>query len=354
MKKILITGMNKAQTTRDFYKKQELNVVPSHSSLIKCLEDMGFEVDQRAVSILEDLSSYDKIICFIHSPKAFCQQLFTGLYAAQYNDKVIYAIDDWQCDQILGSIKTFKNFFEPTTSDSTCEYVMSLQQNDYTLRQILDKKEMFVNALYKISSGQNKLLVTAFNNGDVKLLKTGFSNVFAYNPNPYHENRTLFNNFLRGGDEEFSVNNKKNEWNFASLVQGKTKKWLDKQEFTWPVNCFGSKRGIHKCVRLKEGDMCQVFAEQWGSLMPSYYHAGSGWWRARPLQIADVGSVLVTQSDKEAIIYGDAYTGLSASIVEGMSEESLRALAKRQNECLYTNHPLDKKFQQLQIEAVLS
>ena len=36
--KILITGMNKNQTTKDFYLRQQLKVVPSHYSLIRCLE----------------------------------------------------------------------------------------------------------------------------------------------------------------------------------------------------------------------------------------------------------------------------------------------------------------------------
>ena len=53
--KILITGMNKNQTTKDFYLRQQLKVVPSHYSLIRCLEDMGHDVEQRLVKIGENL-----------------------------------------------------------------------------------------------------------------------------------------------------------------------------------------------------------------------------------------------------------------------------------------------------------
>ena len=35
-KKILITGMNTLQVTEDFYKRQQLQVIPSHTSLIAC------------------------------------------------------------------------------------------------------------------------------------------------------------------------------------------------------------------------------------------------------------------------------------------------------------------------------
>ena len=42
-KKILITGMNTLQVTEDFYKRQQLQVIPSHTSLIACLRDMGYD-----------------------------------------------------------------------------------------------------------------------------------------------------------------------------------------------------------------------------------------------------------------------------------------------------------------------
>jgi len=120
----------------------------------------------------------------------------------------------------------------------------------------------------------------------------------------------------------------------------------------WPVNFYGSRRGEFKSERKTEDEMCRVFEKQWGSLVPSYYHAGSGWWRARPLQVADAGSVMVCQSDKENAIYGEAYVGVTVDKVEGLDIEGLTALAKRQRDCLYTNHPLNKKTQQDELQRV--
>ena len=57
--KILVTGMNKNQVTENFYLRQQLKVVPSHYSLLRCLRDMGHEVEQRIVKVGEDLSEYD-------------------------------------------------------------------------------------------------------------------------------------------------------------------------------------------------------------------------------------------------------------------------------------------------------
>ena len=42
MKKILITGMNTQQCKYDYYLSSQLQVIPSHYSLVRCLEDMGY------------------------------------------------------------------------------------------------------------------------------------------------------------------------------------------------------------------------------------------------------------------------------------------------------------------------
>ena len=86
--------------------------------------------------------------------------------------------------------------------------------------------------------------------------------------------------------------------------------------------------------------------------MPGYFHAGSGWWRARPLQVADAESILLCD-DKEAAVYGEAYVGLKAGDVEKMDTDQLSALAKAQRECLYDNHPLDKEVTKKELSMIL-
>ena len=86
--------MNKLQCTKDFFLKQQLQVVPSHYSTIRCLEDMGYEVEQRPVRLGEDLSGYDEVIVYIHSIQAFCQYLWAGLYAVHARPNCILAFDD--------------------------------------------------------------------------------------------------------------------------------------------------------------------------------------------------------------------------------------------------------------------
>lgn len=101
--------------------------------------------------------------------------------------------------------------------------------------------------------------------------------------------------------------------------------------------------------------MVKVMTREWGCLMPKIEHAGSGWWRARPLQCADAGSVLIGDDKELAVLYGWDYPfhGLTAREVSTMSEEELEEVAGVQRDLLYKNHPLDKCVQQKELAAVL-
>jgi len=360
MKRILITGMNTNQTTKDYYLRQELQVVASHYSLIRCLEAMGFEVEHRHVTVGEDLSAWDEVIVFLHSPKGYCQRLFAGFWAVHARPDCILAFDDWQTDQIMSSIKLFRAYFtDNNASYAFRAYTLDIQKEHYT-EEFLAKHTMdFVHAIDTICSKQNRLLISAFAGGDIDKLRTGWprDRIFTYNPNPYHLNRRPDNNYGRGvvdmfGSSVVSNEAKKREWNFSSLVQNKTRSWLDRQGVTWPVNIYGGRRGENQSERVTEDTMCEIYAQQWGCLMPGYFHRGSGWWRARPLQVADAGSILVCDDD-EGRVYGEAYVGLRARDVESKDLDGLVALARQQRDCLYSKHPLDKATERAELQAIL-
>lgn len=367
MKKILITGMNAAQCKRDYFLQQELQVVPSHYALIRCLEDMGYEVEQRAVALGEDLSQYDDVIVYMHSIQAFCQRLYGGLYAIAARPDAILAFDDWQVDQIyrsfddyLGDLQNHKTDAEGKSGPFR-EYLLSLYQGSESKEEIEKYKDMYVEACKIALAKKNRLLISAFDRGDLGLLKLEWdpSRVYRFNPNPYHLNRAPTNGYGEEGslaafaDDVVNPVDKIREWNFASLVQKKTKKWLQQQNIKkWKINYYGARRGEEvKQERLTEADMCRVYSAQWGCLMPGYFHSGSGWWRARPLQVADAGSILVCD-EREGKVYGDAYL-LKAGEVEEMNLEQLIKTARMQKECLYDNHPLDRKVTRAEISAIL-
>ena len=89
--------------------------------------------------------------------------------------------------------------------------------------------------------------------------------------------------------------------------------------------------------------------------MPGYFHAGSGWWRARPLQVADAGSILIGEPSEMIIYYKDEQLAkLTANQVEAMTLQQLIEVAMAQRDAIYKHHPLDKRIQQLEIAALLS
>lgn len=369
-KKILITGMNKNQITENFYLRQQLKVVPSHYSLIRCLRDMGYEVEQRLVEMGEDLSSYYRVIVFLASPRQALQLAFyNGLWAINATPKsnLVLAFDDWQTEDILKGIESCVDE-ESLLKEFT---INQCKMTDPTLsyEKLKPYTRELLNAIKLISSKDLPILMSVFMGGDLtKLITYPRELLVGYNPNPYHRNRVPGDlgdvpvselSFMEQQtassyeDDYVDPSNKSRIFNFASLVQGKTAKWLKKQNIQkWEIDFYGSRKDDQK--RLTEGEMCKVYAQQWGCLMPGYHHAGSGWWRARPLQLADAGSILIGEFEEMLLLYGDEKLAkLKAHDIEDLSVAELYGIALAQKEALYKQHPLDKALQQKQLGVIL-
>lgn len=340
--KILITGMNKLQCTFDFYKEQQLQVVPSHYSLIRCLRDMGHEVDQRHVEIGETLSEYDEVIVFIHNPSGFAGYVYNALWAVSQKPDCILAFDDWQVDSIYKGLLDLEDpakMFRPYVKDSH----KNIPDNIESYEKVFDA------AIDKIESKTNRMLISAFAGGDLSLLLDYPENLlYRYNPNPYHLNRQPESTGLF--DEP-----KERVFNFAGLVQDKTKKWLKNEgvdKHSWPLKQYGSRKDGQD--RVTEDQMVNIYSQQWGILMPGYFHAGSGWWRARPLQVADAGSILIGEP-KEMMLYynNEELANIRAKDIVDLSDFDLTCIAVAQRNALYQTHPLDKSVQQSELNACL-
>lgn len=337
--KILITGMNKQQCTENFYKTSQLKVMPSHLSLIACLRDMGHTVEQRIVTIDEDLSEYDRIICYIHNPSGFAGFVYNGLWLINEYPDCILAFDDWQTDSIYKGLTALENpekLFRPYVKDG----------HKHVPDNIEDYEKQLLNGIEIVKSKKNKMLISAFAGGDLSLLIDYPKELmFSFNPNPYHIN--LSSNFNPLFEEKQKV------FNFAGLIQDKTKKWLKAQNIgDWPLKKYGSRKDGQD--RVIEPEMVNIYGQQWGILMPGYFHAGSGWWRARPLQVADSGSILIGDW-KEMVLYydDDELASLKASDIIKMSDKQLEDVAEAQKRAIYTTHPLDKSVTQEELGRVL-
>lgn len=338
MSRILITGMNKLQVTENFYLRQNLKVVPSHYSLISCLRDMGHTVEQRAISFDDNISGYDKVIVFLTSPRQLnALYFYNGLISVFKRPDCILAFDDWQIKDIYKSLEKCKDEEELFNNFTLRNQEYKLEKEEY-----LKYKERFLQGLNIILSKENKVLLSAFKGGDLnKLIDYPTNLLFSYNPNPYHINK-IGNSLI-----------KEKRFNFASLVQSKTKKWIKKQNTSWPIDYYGSKK--EKQIRLKEEEMCNVFAKDWGCLMPSYDNVGSGWWRARPLQVADAKSILIGDKEELMIYYrNEEMSTKKACELENMDTFQLQEFALKQKEALYKNHPLSKDVQKAELTVILS
>ena len=383
-KKLLITGFNRNQCTRKYYLyNSRLKIVPSHYSLYNCLHDMGYEVEHRMVELGEDLSHYDDVIVFIAGPRQLVTTtLFNGLYAIAKRPDAILAYDDWQAPDLFKGVQKCQD-----PKELTCDFILGV--NKVTREELEPYMVDFAKAIDVIVQKKSRILVSAFQTGHLNDKENygphllfgdiGYpeDRLFVYNPNPYHRNRTPASPGHEGPEDPHHVPSmlsmddvvehvKERRFNFASLVQSKTKKWLkaqgvnvknlDKEEAKihhWTVDMYGSKADSQK--RLTEDEMCLTFARNWGCLMPGYEHAGSGWWRARPLQVADAGAILIGDRKELEVYYGKDYPffDLRAEDIIHLTDEELSALADAQREALYKYHPLDKSVQQEELRRVL-
>ena len=339
--KILITGMNKNQCTRDFYLQQQLQVVPSHYSLIRCLEDMGHTVEQRPVVIGEELYEYDKVIVYIHNPSGFAGYVYNALWAIYKRHDCILAFDDWQVDSIYSGLLALEDpekLFRKYVKDGHAlipENIESFQPE-------------LITALELIKSKTNRMLISAFAGGDLSLLIDYPKHLlFSFNPNPYHLNRQP--------ETGLFADPKERVFNFAGLVQDKTKKWLKNEgvdKHSWPLKMYGSRKDGQD--RVTEDKMVTLYSQQWGILMPGYFHAGSGWWRARPLQVADAGSILIGDPKEMMLYYNhECYSTVKAHHIVDWTDKQLEDFAIGQKEALYKTHPLNKEIEKAEIDACL-
>jgi hypothetical protein len=381
--KILITGMNKSQSVRKHYLRMQLKVVPAHYSLFNALVDMGHEVEQREVQVGEDLSSYDEVIVYIAGPRQLvATHTFRGLWAISQRPDCILGVDDWQAPDLFKGLEKCSDW-----NELACDFILGV--NKTTLEEVCVHKNDYLRAIETIIARKNRMLVCAFDTTHLKdpenygphllfdAVKYPRDRIYTFNPNPYHRNRKPGDVLHEGVEDptwkaptlqmgESIPPLKERRFNFASLVQSKTQKWLKKQGYTgnpkndeegfigsWPVDLYGSKAETQK--RLTEDQMCEVFQRDWGCLMPGYEHAGSGWWRARPLQAADAGCILIGEPKEMFVYYGkdNPIIELKASDLVDMSDADLAEVAMEQYRALYKMHPLDKAVQRSEIAAVL-
>jgi hypothetical protein len=342
MKKILVTGFTRAACTRDFHKSSQIGLCTAHYSFVKCLEDLGWEVEQRPVTTGENLGHYDKVVVFMMHISPYNTYMYGALWTLSQRPDAYLAIEDWQSPK---NINTWRGNVDKIFDSITNDYYINNVVAEKELRE--EWKPYLKQGLKNITKGDRPVTLPAHLGGDFKML---FPH---WDQDKIHSWFAPAYTLHRQAPVSLFEEPKQKVFNFAGLIQSETERWFNKvtEGVTWKVKQYGSAK--KKQVRLSEEDMVAVFNDQWGILMAGYWHAGSGWWRARPQQVADVGSILICE-DKEGAVFGEPYVGLTCAKVEAMSDAELTKLAKDQKEAYYDSQPMDKEITKKQIEEYLS
>ena len=337
MSNILVTGITSLHCTEDYYLRQQLKVVPSELALVTILRELGHTVEQRPVKWGEDLDKYDRIITYLCGTDSFvCGHTDGALWTLKREDTLV-AFDDWQTDRTLQD-GTFKH-------EAKWKETFVGQMNGLTNRDEIDE-------IHYDWCKNRRILLPAFAGGNLDLtfaktrkkkakwLKEQNVRLYGYDPNPFLPGRVP--------EGSFEDSERKSEWVVAGLSK-QNREYHKKWKPTLPVVELGG-RGENG-FRMPEPEAIEWFGERWFHAMPGYSHAGSGWWRSRPSQLA--GHKVICYCDpKEGAVYGQSWVIEDPLALEELGEWGRKELAKMQSEEFFARHPIDHTGKLLATTAV--
>jgi hypothetical protein len=344
--KILITGITKLQCVENFYLNQELKVVPSELALVSSLREMGHDVTQKIVTWGEDLDSYDRIITYLSPTNAFAALYTDGALWTLKRKDTLVAVDDWAFHII------YTNGSNPATRARKW-----IGGKTGLLRQLNNApaSQEEIDEVHYDWANNRKMLLPAFSGGDLSLMfdfmyrskrwsewmNTQSTELFSYDPNPWLPLRVC----NRASIEPIE---RKKEWVVAGLSKG-NRAYMNRWKPTLPVVELGGKG--ENGFRMTEPDAVHWFGERHLHAMPGYKHAGSGWWRSRPSQLA--GHKVVTYCDpREGAIYGPSWVIDNPMMLEQMSPKELVELGERQSEEFFYRHPIGENGKQAGVDSL--
>ncbi len=327
--KILITGLTPLQCKEDYYLEQQLKVVPSEQALTRILRELGHEVEQRAVQWGEDLDGYDKVITFLCGTDSFVVRHIAGALWTLYNrpDGGV-ALDDYQCSRTLRDgnqrphAKWKDTFKQLTNLDVSNRELFDSVHFDW-----MKNKKVLIPAFY--GGDHNKLFTKAKRRHGEWFTEQNLQ-IFGYYPDPWLE--------ARGPVGEIP-SEKDLEWVVAGLSK-ENRAAASKWNPTLPVIELGGKG--ENGVRMVEPEAIEWFSTKWLHCIPSYDHKGSGWWRSRPVQLANAGVVSYCHPE-EAVLYGPSWVIDDPLELEALSATELQELAIKQSNDFFVHQPQDKQ-----------
>lgn len=316
--KILVTGMNAPHINSD---RVPLRYATGLRVIVETLK-LHHEVEWRPVIPGEDLRPYHKVLVALGPPNALTAQYTYGAMwcLGRDPDTVDLVLDDHQTHQVLSGFKTVNRDHDRLWKSILNRKGRAEVEKDPSIARVIEES---VETLATASPWPWRVWAPMFPAGRADPDKLGLpaKSWVVFDPTTwwYHAN-------FRMSRHSLSAEERERVWVSASLLDKSP--WLLRQRREWETICLGSKKLGQP--RLKEEQVLRLYGACWGVISCPHRHAGSGWWRARYAFAALMGAVVLADH-RESSLLGDSYKLSSATAVEKMSTDELRALAEAQS-----------------------
>jgi len=270
------------------------NITVAGTGWVAALEAAGWDVEQRVVTVTEDLSKFDAVLVGIGQLNSMTARHANGcLYTLHRRPDAKLYVDDWQITQAHSGFRVSK--YSPSRI-----WLMDGRPGSFTVLQDPQLQADWQEVLNEFAAPRWKrpTLVATHGAGVPHLLKVPGPVVTADPTNLTRRFET--------------ARTKEKRWIWASLyLHGSAKKapWTG----TWPITFRGRAKDLPPGTGITEdGAFCtqeeliDEMQDAWGFIVPHRPLMGSGWWRGRYALARDAGCAVYCPP-AEGALFGDAY-----------------------------------------------
>ena len=374
--KILMTGASSLQIKPPEARRSHTVKIDVPGGVVESMRMLGHEVDWRAVTPGEDLSGYDVMwinVAGVNSVNATPGAIGMLWAIAQEHVPAVIFLDDWKTRLTYQQARNFgKNldgniYYDRHLLVGIQRLLADANPTHYTRdsaeaewRRVVDELKLDDAAAEKIRPAPFYAQRSAFTDAEWNALKEpiirgaqlmmngrkhSVHGIPAYKWGstdvvlPHLPEAVAASEIIRLDPSYIAVDivtaaprADESSWQWGLAALGDHSEWLEKQglPFKWGVESIGHR--TNRKVKT-EYDVVEFYSSCSGILSPSYYHAGSGWWRSRFVYAAGL-RLPIYAADGEAAPLGDAYD-ITPHEVESMSHFARTQLAQSQFETIW-------------------
>lgn len=321
--RILMTGF----TTQHAGRGTRFKYDPVAKLFADALRHYGYDVEHRAATPGEDLTSYDAVLSGVSPLNALSARFSYGGLSAiararESGAALVYYADDWQTHLIKSAAATLQRdpsrLVKPLMEKARVDFQWAREHVD----EILPGVNMLLDEEWPT------LIMAAYNGGDLDKFRPrlpSMKRLLNVDPTPFY---TPYDTVIPADED------RERSWVFGVLSD--QRKWIDKIDPAWPMAHRGGKASKAEDGGMPETELVQMYADSWGVLSCPYWHAGSGWFRIRHEHAMGTRSVLYTEGELSFI---SSVFDYSIPQIESLSDFGLRELADAQAEAWYAQKP---------------